>query len=36
MTEFEKALGQFNLYSLALLLDQEPERKLFLAVPENC
>jgi len=33
ITEFEKALGQFNLYSIALQ-DQEPDRKLFLAVPE--
>lgn len=34
LSEFQKALGQFNLYSLALQ-DDDPERILYLAVPSD-
>lgn len=33
LTEFEKALGQFNLYFLALQ-QNEPQRVLYLGIPE--
>lgn len=33
LTEFEKALGQFNLYFLALQ-QSEPQRVLYLGIPE--
>lgn len=33
LTEFERALGQFNLYYLALL-QSEPQRVLYLGIPE--
>ncbi|MFM9962969.1 MAG: XisH family protein [Planctomycetaceae bacterium] len=34
MADLEQALGQFTLYG-AILDEQEPDRKLFLAVPEH-
>lgn len=34
MADLEQALGQFTLYC-AILDEQEPDRKLFLAVPEH-
>lgn len=34
MTDFHEALGQFNLYQVALTL-KEPDRKLYLAIPED-
>ena len=34
MVELEKALGQFRLYRLALR-KKEPERELFLAIPQE-
>ena len=34
INEFEKALGQYLLYG-AILMEKEPERRLYLAVPET-
>lgn len=34
LTEFERALGQYNLYVLAIK-EKEPERILFLAMPDD-
>ena len=34
VNEFHKAIGQFNDYSVALEI-QDPERVLFLAIPED-
>ncbi|MEM6699993.1 MAG: element excision factor XisH family protein [Bacteroidota bacterium] len=34
MTDLQKALGQYGLYTVALE-DKEPERKLFLAIPRE-
>ena len=34
LTEFEKALGQFNIYQVAIE-EKEPDRILYLAVPED-
>jgi hypothetical protein len=34
MTDFHEALGQFNLYQVALKI-REPDRKLYLAIPEE-
>lgn len=34
LSEFEKALGQFNIYQLAIE-EKEPDRILYLAVPDD-
>lgn len=34
LTEFEKALGQYNLYVFAIK-EKEPERTLYLAMPDD-